>query len=146
MAMTTERIRTYSELIQIPTFMERFQYLKLDGRVGEQTFGYERYLNQAFYHSIEWRQVRDFVISRDLGCDLAVPGHEIYNRICIHHMNPVTVMDIVEATEYLANPEFLVCTTHNTHNAIHYGNASMLFIDSTNRFPFDTIPWKQKNG
>lgn len=138
--------RTYSELIKLPTFLERFQYLKLDGRVGKETFGYDRYLNQAFYHSHEWSQIRDYIIARDLGCDLGMEGYEIYGKIYIHHMNPITVKDIVRATDYLFDPEFLICTTHNTHNAIHYGDASLLVSEPIVRTQFDTSPWRKATG
>ena len=134
--------RTYSELITLPTFIERFNYLKLEGQVGQETFGFERYLNQSFYHSNEWRNVRDFVITRDLGRDLAMEGYDIHGRIYIHHMNPIEIRDIREATEYLTNPEYLICTTHNTHNAIHYGDISLLVTEPVERRPFDTCPWK----
>ena len=135
-------IRTYSELITLPTFLDRFEYLQLNGQVGKETFGFERYLNQKFYHSDEWGVIRDFVITRDLGRDLACDGYDIHERIYIHHMNPIEVRDIREATEYLTNPEFLICTTHNTHNAIHYGDSSLLVMEPVERTPFDTCPWK----
>lgn len=141
--MTNSMIRTYSELIQLPTFTERFDYLKLDGQVGVETFGYDRYLNQRFYHSSEWRSIRDYVITRDLGCDLGMEGYEIYGKIYIHHMNPITQKDIVHSNADLLNPEFLICTTHNTHNAIHYGDASLLITEPVERRPNDTCPWKK---
>ena len=137
-------IRTYSELIKLNSFKERYEYLRLDGRVGEATFGFERYLNQQFYHSREWRSVKDSIVTRDLGCDLAVTGFEIHERIYIHHMNPVTAEDIRQSTEYLLNPEFLICTTQNTHNAIHYGDSSLLCMEPITRTPFDMCPWKRK--
>lgn len=115
-------LKTYSELIQIPTFEERFEYLKLDGNVGEDTFGFDRWMNQIFYRSPEWKRIRDEVIIRDNGCDLAMPGHEIYGRILIHHMNPISVDDIERRTDLLLNPEYLISTVHRTHNAIHYGD------------------------
>lgn len=135
-------IRTYSELIQIPTFTERFEYLRLDGQVGVETFGFDRYLNQRFYHSAEWRSIRDYIIARDLGCDLAMDGYEIYGKIYIHHMNPITQMDIVHSNADMLDPEFLICATHNTHNAIHYGDASLLVTGPIERRPNDTCPWK----
>ena len=135
-------IRTYSELILLPTFLERFEYLKLGGQVGRETFGFERYLNQKFYHSGEWRSIRDYIITRDLGCDLSCEGYDIHERIYIHHMNPIDVRDIRFATDYLTNPEFLICTTHNTHNAIHYGDSDLLVTEPVERRPFDTCPWK----
>ena len=137
-------IRTYSELIQLPTFLERFEYLKLSGQVGQETFGFDRYLNQSFYHSSEWRPIRDYVIARDLGCDLGVEGYEIHGRIYIHHMNPITAEDVKRATEFLTNPEYMICTTHNTHNAIHYGDASLLITEPVERTPYDTCPWKRR--
>ena len=136
--------RTYSELIQIPTFLERFRYLKLGGRVGEETFGYDRYLNQGFYHSSEWRQIRDYLITRDLGRDLGVDGYDIHGKIYIHHMNPIIVKDIIHASDYLTDPEYLICTTQNTHNAIHYGDESLLVSEPVERTPFDTCPWKNR--
>lgn len=143
MMRTTAIIRTYSELIRLKTFVERYEYLKLDGRVGVDTFGYDRYLNQRFYHSSEWRSVRDYVIARDMGRDLAMEGYEIYGKIYIHHLNPITQMDIVYSNADMMDPEFLVCTTHNTHNAIHYSDASLLITMPIERKPNDTCPWGQ---
>lgn len=133
-------IRTYSELIKLPTFADRFKYLKLNGFVGEETFGFDRYLNQSLYHSDLWKTVRDQVIIRDMGCDLAVEGLEIKGRLIVHHMNPVTKEEILEHSESLIDPEFLVCTTISTHNAIHYGDDSILepYIE---RRPGDTSLW-----
>lgn len=136
-------IRNYSELILLPSFSERYEYLRLDSQVGKETFGFERYLNQQFYHSDKWKSVRDFVITRDIGCDLGLEGYMIYGRIYIHHMNPITTRDLRDATVYLLNPEFLICTTHNTHNAIHYGDSSMLITEPFERSPYDTCPWKK---
>lgn len=136
-------IRTYTELIKIPTFIARYEYLRLGGKVGQETFGFDRYLNQQFYHSDEWRSLRDYIITRDLGCDLGLEGFTIYGRIYIHHMNPITVKDIRDYTDYLIDPEFLICTTHNTHNAIHYGDSSLLIAEPVERTPFDTCPWKK---
>ena len=135
-------IRTYSELILLPTFEERFKYLQLNGRVGDDTFGFDRYINQNFYRSAEWKRIRDLVIMRDNGCDLALEGYEIYGRILIHHMNPITVKDVELSTEYLMNPEYLICVTHNTHNAIHYGDEKLLTKGSIVRTKNDTCPWK----
>lgn len=135
-------IRTYNELISLPTFKERFEYLKLSGSVGKQTFGFERYLNQKFYQSVEWKQIRDKIITRDRGCDLAMDGYDIVGRIYIHHMNPIEVDDIREASEYLLNPDYLITTTHDTHNAIHYGDGSLLVTEPIERKPNDTCPWK----
>lgn len=136
-------IRTYSELITLPTFEERFQYLKLKGQVGEDTFGYDRYLNQKFYKSAAWLRVRDEVIIRDLGCDLGVEGYDIKERILIHHMNPITKYDIINQTDMLLNPEYLICTTKNTHDAIHYGNEDTLIKLPTMRTKNDTCPWRR---
>ena len=137
-------IRTYSELIQIPTFEERYEYLKLGGEIGVETFGFERYLNQRFYRSQEWKALRDEIIVRDNGCDLGVIGYEIYGKIYIHHMNPITADDIRNNTEYLMNPEFLISTTHNTHNAIHYGDSDLLNAAvPVERTKNDTCPWRQ---
>lgn len=135
-------IRTYSELITLPTFEERYRYLKLQGRVGEETFGFDRYLNQLFYRSEEWRKVRDFVIIRDCGCDLGVEGYEIYGRILIHHMNPITKDDILRRSEFLINPEYLICTVKRTHDAIHYGDENLLFQIPLERTKNDTCPWR----
>ena len=136
-------IRTYTELIQLPTFKERYDYLCLGAIVGQDTFGFDRYLNQRFYHSNEWKQIRRNVIIRDEGRDLAMPGYEIQNGIYIHHMNPITTKDLNDATEFLLNPEYLVCVTQQTHNAIHYGDASLLPQLPTERRPNDTCPWRQ---
>ena len=139
---TMTNIRTYSELITLPTFEERFKYLQLNGSVGKDTFGFDRYVNQNFYRSKEWKRVRDFVILRDNGCDLAADGYVIYGKIIIHHMNPITVKDIESVTAYLMNPEYLICTTHSTHNAIHYGDGSLLMMLPTERRKNDTCPWR----
>lgn len=135
-------IRTYSELITLPTFIERYRYLKLSGQVGEDTFGFDRYLNQVFYQSKEWRSIRDYVITRDNGCDLGMVGHEIYGRILIHHMNPITADDILKRSDLLLNPEYLICTIKNTHDAIHYSDESLLITDPIERSKNDTCPWK----
>lgn len=137
-------IRTYSELITLETFEERFLYLKLDGSIGEDTFGFDRYLNQLFYRSPEWKQVRNFVITRDMGYDLAIPDHEIINQqILIHHMNPLTKEDIINKSDYLLNPEYLICTTKKTHNAIHYGDERILDqIVPIVRTKNDQCPWR----
>lgn len=136
-------IKCYSELIALPTYEERFQYLQLNGRVGSDTFGFDRYLNQKFYKTPEWRRLRNQIILRDNGCDLGVEGYEIFGIIMIHHMNPITKADIVSMTEYLTNPEYLICVTPNTHNAIHYGDESLLCTGPIERKPNDTCPWKQ---
>lgn len=135
-------IKTYSELIQLPTFEERYRYLKLDGRVGEDTFGFDRYLNQIFYRSQKWKKIRDYVIIRDNGCDLGVEGFEIHGRLLIHHMNPITIRDIQRESDFLLDPEYLITTVHNTHNAIHYGDESLLYTGPIERTLHDTCPWK----
>lgn len=136
-------IRTYSELITHSTFEDRFEYLSLKGQVGQETFGFDRYLNQKFYRSREWKQIRDLVIVRDSGCDLGILGREIRSHIIIHHMNPLMLNDITDSTEYLLDPEYLICVSHNTHQAIHYGDASLLFADPIVRTKNDTCPWKK---
>lgn len=135
-------IKTYSELITLPTFEERFEYLNLQGRIGEETFGFDRYLNQIFYRSQKWKSIRNYAISRDNGCDLGLEGFEIYGKIIIHHMNPITLKDIERESDFLLNPEFLICTTHNTHNAIHYGDRSLLMTGPIVRTKNDTCPWR----
>lgn len=135
-------IRTYSELSKLGTFRERFQYLKLSGSIGTDTFGFDRYLNQMFYKSREWKKIKDEVIIRDNGCDLGIDGYDIHGRIYVHHMNPVTVDDIRNRSEFLLNPEYLITTTHNTHNAIHYGDKDLLVLDPIKRTMNDTCPWK----
>ena len=139
-------IRTYSELITINTFEDRFKYLQLNGSVGSETFGFDRYLNQAFYRSQEWKRIRDEIIVRDYGCDLGIKGREIFGKIYIHHMNPVTPKDIVDATRFLLDPEYLICMTHSTHNAVHYGDESLLQKGPVARKKNDTCPWKQIGG
>lgn len=136
-------IRTYSELITLATFEERYEYLRLDGEVGKATFGFDRYLNQMFYKTKEWLSVRDEVILRDHGCDLGMPGHEIYGRILIHHMNPITKEDILGRTEFLLNPEYLISTVKGTHDAIHYGAESVLYKAPIERTINDTCPWRR---
>lgn len=136
-------IRTYSELSKLKTFKDRFQYLRLGGFVGEETFGYDRYINQKFYMSKEWKSIREKIIIRDNGCDLGMEGYEIRGPIYIHHMNPITVNDLVDQTEILSNPDFLICTSFNTHNAIHYSDESLLITDPVERTPNDTCPWKR---
>lgn len=140
--MNQKIIRTYSELIRLKTFEERFEYLKLDGTVGESTFGFDRYLNQMFYTSIEWRNFRRDIILRDNGCDLAIPGLDIVGKIFIHHLNPLTKEDILNRTEYLMNPEFVVCTSKLTHDAIHYGDSNLLPKGPIERKRNDTCPWR----
>lgn len=137
-------IRTYSELITLPTFKERYQYLKLNGVVGKETFGYDRYLNQEFYRSAGWRSLRDKIIIRDNGCDLGIEDRQVYGRIYIHHLNPLTKNDIKNRSEYLTNPEFLISVSFDTHNAIHYGDEELLLISNlTERTKNDTCPWRR---
>lgn len=136
-------IKSYDELVQIPTFEERYEYLKLNGRIGEETFGFDRWLNQKFYQSDEWKRIRRDVILRDAGCDLGIKDREIVGRIYIHHMNPITVDDIILHSDYLLNPMYLVCTSKLTHDAIHYGDESLLQEDFKERKPYDTCPWRQ---
>ena len=136
--------RTYTELSALSTFEERFDYLKLGGSVGSETFGFERYLNQKFYRSREWQRVRDAVIIRDNGCDLGIDGRFIVQHIIIHHLNPINSSDIQLVTANLLNPEFLICVSHDTHNAIHYGDANLLAKDHTERKPGDTTLWKKQ--
>lgn len=141
--MTTTNIKTYSELIALPTFEERYRYLRLGGRVGEDTFGFDRWLNQIFYKDPEWRAIRDHVIVRDNGCDLAIPGREINGIILVHHMNPITKADILERSKFLLDPEYLICTVKRTHDAIHYGDESLLFKLPIERTKNDTCPWRK---
>lgn len=135
-------IKSYSELIMLPTFEERFEYLSLNGQVGEETYGFDRWVNQRFYKSSEWKQIRNHVIVRDSGCDLGILGREISDRIIVHHMNPILLRDIQDGTSFLLDPEYLICTCHNTHEAIHYGSADILIKDPVVRKPNDTCPWK----
>ncbi len=140
--MNKMSIKTYSELSKLATFEERYRYLRLNGFVGKETFGFDRYLNQVFYKSSKWRSIRDFVIVRDNGCDLGIEGHKIYGRIIIHHMNPITIQDITQQSEFLLNPEFLISTIHETHNAIHYGDSNLLIREPVKRYQNDTCPWR----
>lgn len=134
-------VRTYSELNRLHTFEERYNYLRLRGSVGQPTFGFERYLNQGFYRSREWKRIREIVITRDLGNDLGLDGYEIHERMIIHHMNPMVPKDIVHGDEDILNPEYLITTTHNTHNAIHYGDTNLLAKPFVERRPGDTSLW-----
>ena len=135
-------IRTYNELMQIDSYKERFEYLKLDGIVGASTFGSRRYLNQAFYRSEEWKRIRDYVITRDLGRDLGIVGYDIAGLIHVHHMNPVMIQDVISHSSDILNPDYLITTSYQTHKAIHYGNEDMLILDPVIRTPNDTCPWK----
>ena len=136
-------IRTYSELITLPTFEERYQYQRLKGNVGEETFGFDRYLYQDYLKSKEWQDIRDYVIVRDNGCDLAMPDREIPGRILIHHMNPVAVKDVLRRSVFLLNPEYMISTIKRTHDAIHYGDESLLITAPVERYKHDTCPWKR---
>lgn len=136
-------IKTYTELMQLHSFEDRFRYLKLNGIVANETFGFDRYLNQRFYKSAEWRQVREQVIIRDQGCDLGCIDHPIFGNIIIHHMNPISLDDIENNPEVLLDPEFLICVSLETHNALHYGDESILNKNRlVERKPGDTIPWR----
>ena len=134
--------RCYSDLRLLQTFNERFNYLKLGAQVANETFGFDRWVNQRFYKSPEWRRVRRDVIIRDEGRDLGVEGYELQNGIYVHHMNPMIPKDIVDAAEWILNPEYLICVSFNTHNAIHFGDESLLPKLSMERMPNDTCPWK----
>lgn len=134
-------IRSYSELLRVRSFEERYKYLKLNGSVGAVTFGYDRYVNQAFYTSREWKEARNYVIVRDNGCDLAVPGYEIHGELLVHHMNPMGSEDIIHGEDWILDPEYLITTTKTTHNAIHYGDSSLLKTDYVERRPGDTRLW-----
>ena len=139
-------IRTYSELEMLHTFEERYQYLKLNGNVGEKTFGFDRYLNQIFYNSIEWKVIRRDVIIRDNGCDLGIDGHELDSGIIIHHMNAISKHDIETRSEILLNPKYLISVSDLTHKAIHYGNENLLSKPRISRAQNDTCPWRNKQG
>lgn len=137
-------IRTYAELSKLKTFKERFEYLQLNGQVGQDTFGFDRIFNQQFYRSKEWKACRDFVIIRDNGCDLGIEGYEISGQnVLIHHLNPISVSDISDRTKFLLDPEYLITTTHRTHNAIHYGDENLLPKEPILRSRNDTCPWKR---
>jgi len=138
-------IRSYAELRRIDSFEERFEYLSLKRGVGEATFGFDRYLNQMFYRSTEWKQVRNRVIVRDLGCDLGIPGYDIHDRILIHHMNPMTPDMVIHSDDNLLNPDYLITTSHRTHNAIHYGDKSQLPRPLVERRSGDTLLWNRRN-
>ena len=139
--MSTKTIRTYSEMIDFRTFEERYKYLRLRGSVGESTFGYDRYFNQRFYTSTQWKNVRRQVIIRDNGCDLGIADLEIFDRVFIHHMNPMTIGDLTSGEDLVLDPEYLICVSHNTHNAIHYGDANVLLRVPEERRPGDTTLW-----
>ena len=144
MILTKKNIRTYSELSKLKTFRERYEYLKLDGIVGEETFGFDRYINQMFYKSEEWKRIRNYVITRDNGCDLGIQDRKIVDSvILVHHMNPITKEDIINKNEILLDPEYLITTIKPTHDAIHYGDESLLAEDLVIRSKNDTCPWKR---
>jgi len=138
------QIRTYSELITIPNFIDRFRYLKLNNKVGEETFGFDRYLNQHFYRLKEWKDIRNYVITRDNGCDLGIEDREIPNGIpiIVHHINPISLKDIANKLDWILDPEFLICTIKRTHDAIHYGDESLLYDEPIERSPNDTCLWR----
>lgn len=140
--MEKKSIKCYSELVLLPTFEERYRYLRLNGFVGQETFGFDRYMNQFFYKSPEWKRVRDIVIARDAGCDLGSEGREIFGKVLIHHMNPIRPEDIRNRSGFILDPEYLITTTHETHQAIHYGDESLLIIAPPMRTKNDTCPWK----
>lgn len=135
--------KCYSELITLPTFIERYRYLKIGGRVGAETFGHDRYLNQLLYHSDEWLEFRDWIIIRDNGCDLAMPGFDLHERILVHHIDPITVDDVIKRHPKIFDPENTISTSLNTHNAIHYGDESRLAILPIERTPNDTCLWRR---
>lgn len=136
-------IRTYSELILLPTFLERYRYLRLGGMVGLETFGHDRYLNQALYTSDDWRHFRNEIVIRDNGCDLGCDGFDIHGRILIHHIEPVTVEDIIKRSKRIFDPDNVISVSHRTHQAIHYGDESLLMLEPVKRHRNDTCPWKK---
>ena len=138
----SQPLRRYSELRRLKTFKERYEYLRLAGVVGESTFGFDRYLNQLLYTSDRWRKLRNEIIIRDNGCDLGVEGYDLHNRIIVHHMNPLTIKEVEEVSDSIFNPEYLICVSHKTHNAIHYGDERLLPSGPIERKPNDTCPWK----
>lgn len=141
MSTTDTKIRRYSELIRLESFLDRFNYLKLDGYIGEETFGFDRYLNQVFYKSNEWKQIRNNVILRDMGCDLGCLDREIQGRIIVHHMNPISPNEILDRVDDILNEDFLITTSLRTHNAIHYSDESLLDLGPIVRKPNDMCPW-----
>lgn len=143
MRKTMKMIRTYSELITLPTFLERFEYLRLDGCVGVETFGYDRYLNQTLYRTAEWKRFRNKIIVRDNGCDLGCDGYEMFGKILVHHINPITVDDVLNRNPKIFDPDNVISTCLNTHNAIHYGDESLLITEPIERKPNDTCLWKR---
>lgn len=140
--MMIQTKRTYSELITLPTFEERYRYLRLSGKVGDPTFGGHRYINQVLYHSVEWRQIRDKIIVRDKATDLGIEGRNIYGLVLIHHLNPITLDDVRRQSSCLFDPENLICVSKGTHDAIHFGDESLLLVMPPARRPNDTCPWR----
>ena len=136
-------IKSYSECILLPTFLERFRYLQIGGYVGKETFGYDRYLNQILYRTPEWKRFRRDMILRDNGCDLACEGYEIHGNILVHHINPISVEDVINRNPCIFDPDNVICTSLNTHNAVHYSDESILITEPVVRKPYDTCPWKQ---
>jgi len=141
MSLAMPRIKCYSDLLHLETFEDRYEYLRLGGGVGEATFGFDRYINQAFYTSSEWRNARRSVIARDRGCDLGVEGYEIHSGLLVHHINPMDPNDIIDDEDWILNPEYLICTSQKTHNAIHYGDRSLLVKPFVPRSAGDTKLW-----
>ena len=135
------KIRSYRELRRLETFFDRFEYLSLKGTVGQDTFGFDRWINQRFYRSYEWKRARNHVIVRDNGCDLGIEGHEIYTDLLVHHMNPISMQDIQHGEEWILDPNYLITTSLQTHNAIHYGDVSLLPRGPIERQPGDTKLW-----
>lgn len=135
-------MRNFTDLSKIPTFFERFEYLKLDGQIGIETFGVDRYLNQILYKSREWKRARDIVLIRDNGCDLGIEGCEIFGKVIIHHINPITIDQVMERDPMIFDPEYLISVSFDTHNAIHYANKDMLAKGPIERMPYDTCPWR----
>lgn len=136
-------IKTYSEMILLPTFLERFRYLQIGGMVGAETFGFDRYLNQSLYRTAEWKRFRNEIIVRDNGCDLGCDDRTIYGKILVHHINPLTVEDIVNRHSCVFDPDNVICVSLDTHNAIHYGDEELLMLDPIERKPNDTCPWRR---
>lgn len=144
--MTMKSIKCYSEVVRLPTYLERYQYLRINGRVGEETFGYDRYLNQLLYRTPEWKRFRRDMILRDNGCDLACEDYEIAGNILLHHINPITPEDILRRDPKIFDPENVICTSLGTHNAIHYGDESLLCLAPIERRPYDTCPWRKEGN
>ena len=135
--------KSYLELITLPTFSERYKYLKIGGRIGEETFGFDRYLNQVLYRSPEWKRFRRDIILRDNACDLGCDGYEIYGKLLVHHINPITIEDVINRNQCVFDPNNVISTSMNTHNAIHYGDIDLLISEPIERSKYDTCPWKK---